>query len=99
VDLDAGVSFEDVPVVVLDALIADAVVSFSARPGCPAARLVAAGRVPDVETVWTLGPPADDAPEVRGPTSALAGWVLGRDPGAGLVVGSGGALPQLGPWL
>jgi maleylpyruvate isomerase len=99
VDLDAGVSFEDVPVAVLDALIVDAVASFSARPGCPAARLVATGRAPNAEPVWILGSPAEDVPEVRGATSALAGWLLGRDPGAGLVVGSGGALPQLGPWL
>jgi maleylpyruvate isomerase len=99
VDLDAGVSFADVPVGLLDALIEDAAASFSARPACPAARLVATDRTTGAAAVWTLGSPTDDAPEVSGATSALAAWLLGRDAGRGLAVAPAGARPELPPWL
>jgi maleylpyruvate isomerase len=99
VDLDAGVSFADVPVGVLDALVEDVVASFSARPACPAARLVATDRSTGAAAVWMLGTAAEDAPEIRGTTSALAAWLLGRDAGGGLAIVPDGARPELPAWL
>ena len=42
---------------------------------------------------------AGGPPEVRGPASALAGWLTGRAPGTGLVVDPPGPLPTLPDWI
>ncbi len=49
----------------------------------------------DVEGMWRLG--SGSGPEIRGPSGALAWWLLGRGGGAGLSC-SGGDLPTIPRW-
>lgn len=102
VDLDAGPSFADIPGEVRTALIEDVVTFLSAKPDCPAVRLLSGGQH------WQLGrvaAPAADAPAdgpavgtvVEGADAALLAWLIGRSSGAEL--SSAGPLPALPGWL
>jgi maleylpyruvate isomerase len=86
VDLDAGIGFDAVPDDVLAALVDDVFRMWERR-----------GHVPDVtvfagDRTWGSGGSA-----VSGSLAAVAGWVTGRTPGAGLDTDDG--LPELPAWL
>jgi maleylpyruvate isomerase len=77
VDLQAGVSFTDVPVDVIEALIDDAVRLLSTRDGVPFVSLKAV----DITRQWTLGRPSARRLEpmvVTAKASALAAYLIGR---------------------
>jgi maleylpyruvate isomerase len=92
VDLDAGITFADVPEDVQVALLGDVFGTWDRR-----------GELPDVvvsagERHWGRGSLA-----VAGPLSCLTAWVTGRSAGNGHDVGNGlsvdGPLPALPAWL
>ncbi|MGW1720587.1 maleylpyruvate isomerase family mycothiol-dependent enzyme [Streptomyces sp. NPDC002156] len=85
-DLDAGATFADLPVDVVDTLLDDVTGALSARPHCPSVRLAPTDR----DRTWTLGPSGD--PEAaEAPAAELLAWVTGRGGGPTSVV--------LPPWL
>ncbi|HSY16265.1 MAG TPA: maleylpyruvate isomerase family mycothiol-dependent enzyme, partial [Jatrophihabitantaceae bacterium] len=90
-DLDVGVSVEELPGDFSEALIEDVLEYFANVPACPAMRIVseASGRE------WTLGE-SRDATVVRGSAPELAAWLTGRSAGQGL---RAERLPDLPPWL
>jgi maleylpyruvate isomerase len=86
VDLDAGITFADVPDDVLAALVDDVFRTWDA-----------AGRTPDVvlfagDREWGTG-----ALAVAGPLPAATAWVTGR--AAGEELRADGPLPGLAPWI
>lgn len=92
VDLEAGLSFDDLPVDLCAALVADVAALRSRRGDGPALTLT----TPDGE-VWHVA--GDRAPEaVRADPRALARWLTGRGP-AGLLTTDGRPVPALGPWI
>ena len=109
IDLDTGASIDDVPALVVRAMLDEVVVTLSAKPGCPALVLTAS----DVGGTWTTTPKAaaspPDAPgaapvevpvdvpiEVSAPAARLLGWLIGRP-----APGAEQALPDVAipPWL
>jgi maleylpyruvate isomerase len=85
VDLDAGLTFTDVPADFAAALVEDVLGLFAARGEAPDATLVAT----DVERAWGSG-----AGTVEGPVTAIAAW-LTRGDAAGL----SGNVPAAPRWL
>jgi maleylpyruvate isomerase len=74
-DLDAGASPAELPAGVVDELLDDVTRTLPAKPGCPAARLVATDRA----TGWHLTPPDRSPPTTVTATAAeLATWLTGR---------------------
>jgi maleylpyruvate isomerase len=84
-DLDAGVTFADVPDDVLAAVVDDVFRQWDARDVVPDVALFAGDRE------WGTGSLA-----VAGPLPAAAAWVTGRAAGEDLQ--ADGPLPQLPPW-
>jgi maleylpyruvate isomerase len=74
VDLDAGVSVDDLPPDVVDAVLDDAAATLSAVRGCPDALLAPTDR----ERAWSLGADAVAAVRVRGAAADVLGWLIGR---------------------
>ena len=85
VDLDAGLSFADIPTEVLPPLIDDVLAVFAARDQMPDVTLVAT----DLDRSWGSG-----TARVEGPVAALAAW-LTRSRTDGLT----GDVPALPAWL
>lgn len=94
VDLDVGASFADLPAPMLVELMADVVRIVGAHEDCPPLRLVAT----DADRIWTVGT-GEAAGEVRGPSSALAAWAMGRSRGKDLRDPAGRKPPVLPRWL
>ncbi len=86
VDLDAGISFADVPDDVLAALVDDVFRTWDAADRTPDVVLFAGDRE------WGPG-----APAVAGPLAAATAWVTGR--AAGEDLRADGPLPALAPWI
>lgn len=86
VDLDAGLSFEDVPEDVLAALTDDVFRMWRMRDQEPDVVVIAGDRE------WGRGPLA-----VAGPLPAVTAWLTGRSTGQDLKADS--ALPKLAAWL
>ncbi|WP_409329261.1 maleylpyruvate isomerase family mycothiol-dependent enzyme [Trujillonella humicola] len=86
VDLDAGVSFADVPAEVLTDVVDEVFAAWDRRGDTPALTLFADGRE------WGSGEPA-----VAGSLPDVAGWVSGRTAGQGLR--ADGPLPALPRWV
>ncbi len=84
-DLDASISFGDVPTECLVALVDDVLALFASRDQLPDVTLVAT----DVGRTWGSG-----AARVEGPVGAVAAW-LTRSRTDGL----SGDLPELHAWL
>jgi maleylpyruvate isomerase len=94
VDLDVGASFAELPKPMLRDLLADVADTLGQAEDAPSLRLV--GTEPDVDIRVGTGEPV----EVRGPTPALVGWMLGREKGRELRTADGGRrLPDLPRWL
>ncbi|WP_291408001.1 maleylpyruvate isomerase family mycothiol-dependent enzyme [Actinophytocola sp.] len=74
VDLDLGVTFDDLPAEFLEPLLDDATRTVGGKAGCPALRLVAGPHS------WPL---AGGGAEVTGTVADLAAWVTGRSRPAG----------------
>ncbi len=92
VDLDAGVTFDDLPAGFLIALIDDISGSRSGLGG-PALTLTATDHI----GTWTIA--NSDAPiEVTGTLAGLAAYLSGR-PAHGVTGPGGGPAPQLPGWL
>ena len=85
VDLDAGLTFDEVPADFLAALMDDVLAVFASRDQTPDVTLVAT----DIERIWGSG-----AARVEGPVAALAAW-LTRSRTDGLT----GDVPELPTWL
>jgi maleylpyruvate isomerase len=94
VDLDAGITFNDLPPTLVDALLDDLSTTMSARPNCPAIRL----RPLDRTRTWRLGPAAMDAVDLRGNASHLLGWLAGRGQ-ATQIEGVTGRVPPAPGWI
>ncbi|WP_158852681.1 maleylpyruvate isomerase family mycothiol-dependent enzyme [Saccharothrix deserti] len=91
VDLDAGVTADDLPAGVVDLLIDDVAAALTAKEGCPSVDLAPTDRA----RRWHLGPAG--AGTTGAATAAdIAGWLTGRL--AGGVAESGGR-PPLPRWL
>ncbi|HTZ43815.1 MAG TPA: maleylpyruvate isomerase family mycothiol-dependent enzyme [Jatrophihabitans sp.] len=90
VDLDAGVSFADVPTDVGAALLTDAFAFAANHPDAPPVRVLPT----DAELELRLGA-GEPATEVRAPVGELLPWALGRD----ALLPPGLAWPHLPPWL
>jgi maleylpyruvate isomerase len=86
VDLDAGVTFADVPDDVLAALVDDVFRTWDAADRVPDVALFAGDRE------WGTG-----ALAVAGPLPAATAWVTGRSAGEDLQ--ADGPLPTLAPWI
>ncbi|MFD5653571.1 maleylpyruvate isomerase family mycothiol-dependent enzyme [Streptomyces sp. NPDC127039] len=91
VDLDAGVSFADLPAGFLAALCEEVVARRAAGPG-PGLLLTAT----DSGARWEL-PGPHEAVEVTGPTADLTAYLTGR--AHTLTTRRGDPAPALGPWL
>ena len=85
VDLDAGLTFAEVPAACAAALVDDVLALFAARDEAPDVTLVGT----DVDRTWGSG-----GETVRGPAAAIAAW-LTRDDRSGLT----GAVPPAPRWL
>jgi maleylpyruvate isomerase len=95
-DLGAGVTLADVPRVVTELLLDDAIADFADRADVPAVVL----RATDTTRNWVLGATASDpAVEVSGATASLAAYLMGRPVPGPLEADGGRAVPQLPPWL
>ncbi|MFL6124308.1 maleylpyruvate isomerase family mycothiol-dependent enzyme [Actinophytocola sp.] len=94
VDLDAGVTFADVPEGHLEQLLETALAPHLASPDWPAVRLTA--ELPGDRTrTWDLAGGHDDRTyEVAGPAADVVAWVTGRGDGASLR----GEVPVLPAW-
>ena len=94
VDLDAGVTFDDVPEDHLEHLVAEAVTRHISRPDGKRVRLTV--ELPgDRERVWDLLNGRDDPRhDVTGGAAAAVAWLTGRSDGAGLH----GDVPVLPAW-
>ncbi|MEV7010030.1 maleylpyruvate isomerase family mycothiol-dependent enzyme [Streptosporangium sp. NPDC051022] len=92
VDLEAGVTFADLPDDLCEELVSDVVARRSGQAKDPALSLVSTtGRA------WSLAGTGTPV-EVRGEPGELARWLTGRGAGT-LRTTSGGPLPTLTPWL
>ncbi|MFC5994933.1 maleylpyruvate isomerase family mycothiol-dependent enzyme [Pseudonocardia hispaniensis] len=94
VDLDVGASFADLPAPMMYDLLTDVTETIGQAADTPAVRLIST----DNGQEWTMGAAAD-AVLVRGPTTDLLGWVLGRARSRSLRTDDGSPLPQLPPWI
>jgi maleylpyruvate isomerase len=65
---------------------------FRSARECPVGTLVAT----DSEARWEV---AADGPELAGPVTELAAWLVGRSPGDGLAVRPAGAVPLAPRWV
>jgi maleylpyruvate isomerase len=99
VDLDAGVTVDELPPEVVDALLDDATGTLSTAEGCPAVLLAPTDR----ERTWSLGPAADEPVQVRGEAAWVLGWLVGRcgpdDVEASAADGTPAAVPAPPRWL
>ena len=96
VDLGAGVTLADVPRVVTELLLDDAIADFADRADVPAVVL----RATDTTRNWVLGATAGDpAVEVSGATASLAAYVMGRPLPGPLEADGGRPVPELPAWL
>jgi maleylpyruvate isomerase len=97
IDLDAGLTFADIPRPVTIALLDDVATTFTARPDVPPAELIAT----DSDRRWTLGPAGAPAPvAVTGEAASLAAHATGRPAPSPLRAGSPeNHLPVLPAWL
>jgi maleylpyruvate isomerase len=87
IDLDAGLTADDLPPEFAAALVDDVVGALSSRPGVSGADLVAG------ERRWRLG---CGGPTVDGDVRQLAAWLTGRSSGKNLAADH---LPELPAWL
>jgi len=85
VDLDAGLTFDDVPTDFLCALVDDVLAVFASRDQTPDVTLVPT----DVERTWGSG-----AAHVEGPLAAVAAWLT-----RGRADGLKGDVPLLPAWI
>ncbi|SDC16587.1 maleylpyruvate isomerase [Actinokineospora iranica] len=94
VDLDAGVTFDDVPVAHLDRLLDLAVRPHRARTDGESLRLAA--NLPDGrQRTWELAiATPSSSRELSGSSTAVLGWLTGRGDGTDLV----GTPPELAAW-
>jgi maleylpyruvate isomerase len=99
VDLDAGVTVDELPPEVVDTLLDDATGTLSAAEGCPAVLLAPTDR----DGTWSLGPAPDEPVQVRGEAAWVLGWLVGRcgpdDVEAYAADGTPAAVPALPRWL
>ena len=65
---------------------------FRSARDCPVGVLVAT----DVDARWDV---AADGPELAGPVTELAAWLVGRSPGGGLAARPAGAVPPAPRWV
>ncbi|RNL83017.1 maleylpyruvate isomerase family mycothiol-dependent enzyme [Halostreptopolyspora alba] len=93
-DLDYGVTFEDIPPGVVDALIADATRTLTERGQEPPLAL----RPVDRDREWLVGAQTGPTAAVTGPASGIAAWVTGRGADAVRPAEEGTVLPTLGTW-
>jgi maleylpyruvate isomerase len=93
VDLDAGLTFADLPASFLSALLDDIAARRSAVGTSPALALTAT----DTGGTWKVTGPSDPV-AVSGPLANLAEWLSGR-PVAGLTDTTGNPVPDLPAWL
>lgn len=94
VDLDAGVTFADLPADFLAALGDDIVAKRSATGDGPALVLEAG----DADVRWEVAG-TGDVTTVRGPLADLVAWLSGRPTSTPLTDTTGGPAPELGPWI
>jgi maleylpyruvate isomerase len=96
VDLDAGLTADDLPAGFADRELAWIVDGLTAHEGVAPVRLRDTGS----GTSWDLGAAEEPEVTVSGPARALLGWLSGRTQGGGLDVAPAGrplpALPPLG---
>lgn len=92
VDLGTEGQLADFPAELVDVLLDDVSDAQSAKEDTPSAVLIASDR----DRSWQLG--TGRAVQLTGTAAELAGWLTGRDGGAGLAV-EGGPLPELPSWL
>jgi maleylpyruvate isomerase len=85
VDLDAGLTFADVPADVLAALVDDVLAMFASRDQTPDVTLVAT----DVQRTWGSG-----AARLEGSVAAVAAWLT-----RGRADGLTGDVPALPAWI
>lgn len=95
IDLDRGVTFDDLPSQLIDALVTDVCQTFAGRSDPPSVSL----RSAESDRRWNLSPVETSRVLVTGTVPALAGWVLGRSTGSTLCVEPSGPLPPIGKWL
>jgi maleylpyruvate isomerase len=93
VDLDAGVTFGDLPRAFVAALIADVVAKRSGVRDGPALVVTAT----DLDDQWIVAGNGDRL-EISGRLADLAAWLTGRAQ-PGLRTSGGAGLPTLPPWL
>lgn len=92
VDLGVGITMDDVPADIVDALVVDVLGLFDQRGD----DLDAVLRPTDRAAVWTSG---DGGVEVCGRAADLAGWLIGRLDDRSRVEAVGGPLPPPPRWL
>lgn len=91
IDLDAGVTFDDLPADFVQEFLDDAVKQFEGRVEPFAIEVT----LPNgTQRIWGLNGPASRS-SVSGSASAVLGWLTGRTGGAGLR----GDLPELPDWI
>jgi maleylpyruvate isomerase len=90
VDLQAGMTVEDLPAGIIDLLLDDAAGTLSERDGCPAVLLTPSNR----NRTWQLRGSSEES-LVTAPAAELAGWLTGRIPGGTIAAN----LPRLPKWL
>ncbi len=92
VDLDAGITFADLPRDLVTATLAMAADGMSGRDGFPPLHLTPTDLGPERR----LGDPAAEPARVSGPAADLLGWLIGRTAGAAL---QGDPRPSLPRWI
>lgn len=92
VDLDGGVTFDDLPADFLEALATDIVGKRSASGG-PAVHVEPTG----TDTCWQV-PGEGEPATVTGPLAQVVAWLAGR-PHHDVATADGGPAPLLPPWL
>jgi maleylpyruvate isomerase len=92
VDLDAGYRPEDWSPEFAARTLDQLSPFFRSARDCPVGTLAAT----DVTGRWEV---AAEGPELAGPVTALAGWLVGRSPGRGLSLGSAGDVPPAPRWV
>jgi maleylpyruvate isomerase len=93
VDLDVGVTVDDFPTDLVDALLPDAFTTLAARPGCPS--LVLRPQPHGRPLSHHVG--GQTAAEVSGRPADLLAWITGR--GYGQLLTDNCGLPALPAWL
>jgi maleylpyruvate isomerase len=92
VDLDAGYTPDDWDPGFAARTLDQLTPFFRSARDCPVGVLVAT----DADTRWEV---AAEGPELAGPATSLAAWLVGRSPGRGLELSSAGRIPPAPRWV